>query len=422
MKQINDHHESIIPQTIISQFHINRFPGKDGTPCADVIIRDPDSGKNLKKRVSAKNGGEVLQNRIQAAMRELYLQVRPALMKCMLADDGLTLKRYLDYDLPYLRTVFPKSISERDISFLLQYADKLTAPLKLCTSADDFLPALRDLDLNREQELVVLRMVSDSLTNLAKIGLCAGNPLSTYLAEAKKNFNRVKAEQREPSNRALPSYAAAAILAEYDRHILEDARYIAVPFALLGIPSNIISALNFSNLTAIEDVLSLRIDSKMDRPSRRLCERPLENIYQVRMLCVDFLRSEINYWRDKYASLGIDLSAKKVPLCAFGCRAQPKRCSPEEIDAFLKSLLDRCHSGSHPFAARTYHKTFLVFGEEILGEKPYHALYLLGQSPETVDERVYISFTNPRIQREMSDMVKAIFDEMRKGDSIHAAA
>ena len=81
----------------------------------------------------------------------------------------------------------------------------------------------------------------------------------------------------------------------------------------------------------------------------------------------------------------------------------------------LKELLDRCHPGKHGFTTRAYHKTFLVFGEPLLTEKPFHARYLLGQAPETVDERVYISFTNPRLQREMSDLAERILDRMRRG-------
>lgn len=409
--------EEKIPQAALAAYRVNRYiRNHTGTLCADIIVHDPITGKRLRKQVTSKSSEEALQVRITAAMENLYLEIRPAFLKCSLVGGELTLKHYLSLDLAFLRAGFPKAFGNREITSLLQYADAFDTELSQCKSADDFLPVLRGLNLNRELELTVLRMVSDALNELLTLGILAHNPLSTYLCEARKNANRAKAEQREHKNSALPTYAAAAILAEYDRHILEDARYFAVPLCLLGIPASTISALDLNDIIDVCNVLSLRVDSEMVRPGVRLCERPLESVWQVRMLCVDFMRKEIDAWQEKYLSMGLDPSVGKIPLCAHGRRKNPKRCSPEEIDGFLKALLDRCHPGSHPFAARTYHKTFLLIGDDVLAKKPLHARYLLGQAPETVDERVYISFTSPRLQREMSDMVDAIFECIRKGD------
>ena len=404
----------MIPQQALDLIKVNYYPRKGVIPCADVKVRDPITGKTLVKQVTAKSGGEVLQKKVIAAADDLYTRVRPAFLQCELCEN-LTLKRYLDLDLAFLKKTFPKAFGDREITALLQYADALNVELDQCSSADDFLPALRALNADRNLELAILRMVSDSLSELKQLGILSINPLPAYLAGAKKNANRVKAEQQEHSNVVLPSYAAAAILNEYDHYILRDARYFAVPLSLLGIPAATISSLNMTDLVTFDNVLSLKIDSKMVRPAVRLCERPLDNTYQVRLLCANFLRNEIEAWKQKYSSMGTDLSAKKIPLCAFGCRAQPKRCSPEEINSFLKELLDRCHSGKHGCTTRAYHKTFLVFGEPLLAEKPFHARYLLGQAPETVDERVYISFTNPRLQREMSDLTERILERMRRG-------
>lgn len=407
----------LIPEKALDLFNVNHFLKNKIIPSADIIAHDPLSFKRLpKERATAKSGGDALQKRIIAAEDKLYSKIRPKFLERELLGGEFTLKHYLSLDLPFLKKTFPKAFGDREITALLQYAGALNVELDQCTSADDFLPALRAMNADRNLELAILRMVSDSLSELKQLGILSINPLPAYLAGARKNANRVKAEQQKHSNVVLPSYAAAAILNEYDHHILQDARYFAVPLSLLGIPAATISALNMSDLVTFDDVLSLKIDSEMVRPAVRLCERPLESTYQVRLLCVHFLRNEIGAWKQKYSSImGTDLSAKKIPLCAFGCRAQPKRCSPEEINSFLKELLDRCHPGKHGFPTRAYHKTFLVFGEPLLTEKPFHARYLLGQAPETVDERVYISFTNPRLQREMSDLAERILDRMRRG-------
>ena len=405
----------LIPQQALGLFRVNYYQRNKGTRCADIKIRNPITEKTLVKQVTAKSSEDALQKRGNAAAETLYRQVRPDFLRCALCEN-LTLRRYLNLDFAFLKERFPKAFGEREFSTLLQYADTLDTELDRCTSADDFLPALHTLNVGSDLELLVLRMVSDSLSELKRLGILSANPLSFYIAEAKKNANRAKAEQQEHTNDALPSYAAMAVLNEFDLHICHDARYFAVPLSLLGIPASTISALNMSDFVTFDDVLSLKIDSEMVRPAVRLCERSLESHpYQVRLLCVDFLRREIDFWREKYNSMGLDLSAKKVPLCAFGCRSQPKRCSPEEIDCFLKELLDRCHPGKHKFTVRAYHKTFLVFGETLLTEKPFHARYLLGRPPETVDERVYISFTDPRLQREMSDLTQSILTRMRNG-------
>ena len=69
MKQINSHPESIIPQQVLAEFRISKYVRKSGTPCADVSIRNPVTGQNLKKQVSLKKNSDVLQERIQSAMR-----------------------------------------------------------------------------------------------------------------------------------------------------------------------------------------------------------------------------------------------------------------------------------------------------------------------------------------------------------------
>ena len=112
----------------------------------------------------------------------------------------------------FLKKSLPKAFGEREFSALEQYADALTLELEQCSSADDFLPALRTLHADSDLELSVLRMVSDSFSELKQLGILSSNPLIAYLSEAKKNANRVKAERQAHTNDALPSCAAMAVL------------------------------------------------------------------------------------------------------------------------------------------------------------------------------------------------------------------
>ena len=408
----------LIPEQVRERFRVCRYLRNGVTPCADVKVCRPISGEVLCRQVSSKRGEEVIRKKIAAAAETLYREVRPAVLRCELEGGGLTLKKYLSYDLAFLRQSFPKAYGDREVSALLRCADALTADPEQYASADAILPALRPLEGDRALELAVLSMLSKAFDELKKLGLVQRNPLSAYAALARKNANRQKAEQREHTNAALPSYAVAALLREYDENILRDARYFAIPFAMLGLSADVIAALSFEDVVSVEAELSLRVASRVVRPGTRLCKIPLESVYQARLLCINFLRRETEEWERAYRGMGLDpLARRTVPLCAYGRRAQPRRCSPRKIEAFLQAALARCCKGEYGNPTRTLHKTFLVFGEETLAAKPFLARYLTGMPPETVDERVYISFTAPRIQRELSAMVQEVLARMREGDT-----
>ena len=121
---------------------------------------------------------------------------------------------------------------------------------------------------------------------------------------------------------------------------------------------------------------------------------------------------------------------EKIPICGYGCRATPKRCSAKEIEEFLCRQIAR-HTAPDVVlrppkagASDTYskskisltsaalHESFLAVGHDMLQSNQLSARYILGQRAATVDERVYIDYTAPRIQRRMNHIIVSIIVKM----------
>ena len=347
-------------------------------------------------------------------------------MNCALLVGDITLLRYLEFDLPFLKEKWPKSYGEKEYAALLCFAERFTRQIPSCTNADDFCDVLSALNISHELEVIVLRMVRDVIDELIKLDLYHGcNPISDYYSAANSAIRRKKREQRNISSVALPQSIMHDIYKECLEHFRTDTRYLAIPLRAIGLSTDIIAALNFEDIICIGDDISILITTHSLRGDCRYVRRDLTNEWKVRLLPIGFLRDAIVYWKFKYEQMGV-ANVGKAPLCAAGCRKQPKRCIPDELEKFLTEIINR-HVPAPPgemrpsskkptgFEYRTaklssscLHETFLACGADILERDPLAARYILGQEALTVDEKVYIDRTHPLQQRYLGEMIKEI--------------
>ena len=305
----------------------------------------------------------------------------------------------------------------------------MDAELPSYRTAADVLPLLEQLGVGRKTELSVLHMLVDIFDRLISLGLYVDqNPLATYYAATRSANNRKKSQ---PHSKALPPTAIAAIGKDYRTHFLKDARYLAVKLRALGLTPDIIAALSYGNIIEKEGQHTLLIDEKMvPGPHRQKREKLCSsNEWAVRLLPLDWLWQDLCAWRDKYTAMGLS-DLEKVPICGYGCRATPKRCSTKEIEVFLcrqiarhtapnvvlhppKAGVSGTYSKSEiPLTSATLHESFLAIGHDTLQSDQLSARYILGYKASTVDERVYIDFTSPRIQQHMCQMIAKIIKKM----------
>ena len=229
----------------------------------------------------------------------------------------------------------------------------------------------------------------------------------------------------------MPPTAIAAIGKDYRSHFLLVARYLAIKLRALGLTPNIIAALSYGNIVEKEGQHMLLIDEKMvPGPHRQKREKLCcSNEWAVRLLPLDWLWQDLCAWRDKYTAMGLS-DLEKVPICGYGCRATPKRCSTKEIEVFLCRQIARhtapnvvlhppkagascTYSKSEiPLTSAALHESFLAVGHDTLQSDQLSARYILGYKASTVDERVYIDFTSPRIQQHMCQMIAKITKKM----------
>jgi len=437
MKQTTVLKSDIIPQQALGLIKVNYYSRKDGTPCADVKVRDPITRETLVKQVTAKVGGEVLKKKAIAAAETLYRQVRPDFLKCALLAGSITLQSYLELDLPFLKEKWPKSYGEKEYAALLCFAKGFPRAIPTCSNADDFCDVLSALNISHELEVIVLRMVRDVIDELIKLNLYhSSNPISDYYSAANSAIRRKKREQRNISSVALPQSIMHDIYKECLEHFRTDPRYLAIPLRAIGLSTDIIAALNFEDIICIGDDISILITTHSLRGDCRYVRRDLTNEWKVRLLPIGFLRDAIVYWKFKYEQMGV-ANVGKASLCAAGCRKQPKRCIPDELEKFLTEIINR-HVPAPPgemrpsskkaagFEYRTaklssqcLYETFLACGSGILDRDPLAARYILGQEALTVDEKVYTDRTHPLQQRYLGEMIEAILYKVgfRKEDS-----
>lgn len=408
----------------------NYFVRSSGRYCADISITDPITGLVRKKSVSSIDADKCTA-KAAAAERELYSLIRDNFLRVHLKVHDITLQYYLSLDLECMQEhQWLRSYGGKEYTALMQYADKLDVSLTNCTTADDLVIPLQDLNLSQNTQTKVLRMLCDIFDELKKLQLYPGaNPLANYCAASRAG----KEESTSLSvNQALTPREIARLVAEYDAHHMRDARYLAAKLYAVGLPADIIAALDFGDIITVEGVHSLLVKEEMRPANKRQVRRGVENEYKVRRLPIDWMWADISEWITQYATMGID-DLRKVPLCACGCRKTPKRCTGSEIKAFLQGLLDRNveerielrpakTKKTVVLAEKRYHvrpvvlhATFLASGYDILAHAPLSARYILGQPPETVDERVYIDFTASCRQQEMNEMIGEIMKKMGFG-------
>ena len=274
-------------------------------------------------------------------------------------------------------------------------------------------------------------MLCDIIDSLIHLGLYLhANPLSNYYKTAHQIAAQEKAAQRRSKNQALSNQTLSRIYHEYRESYLSDARYLALPLYMLGLSTSQISALSWGDVMVTNGARSLLIRTEMVKVKTRYRRGVLQSEWDSRQLPIDWFWADLVQWEAWYAAAGIS-DTKNTPLCAYGRRKHPKRCTPVEIENFLHSVLERHFPDMppelHPVADEKHqsylevvhkvstaalHKTFLIYGHDALKEDVFAARYLLGKSAETVDEQVYLDFTNPRMQHHMNDLVLRIFDMM----------
>ena len=196
------------------------------------------------------------------------------------------------------------------------------------------LPLLEQLGVGRKTELSVLHMLVDIFDRLISLGLYVDqNPLATYYAAARTTDSK---KVGQPRSKALPPAAIAAIGKDYRVHFLDDARYLSIKLRALGLSCEIISALDFGHIREMHEQHALLITEEMSQGSHRQVRKKLSehNEWAVRLLPLDWLWQDLCAWRDKYTAMGLS-DLEKVPICGYGCRATPKRCSTKEIEVFL---------------------------------------------------------------------------------------
>lgn len=402
----------------------------NGRHCADICVTDPVTGAKFKKTVSSLSV-EKYDDKCNAAGRELCEKIWDSCLKVLLDGGKLTLADYLRYDLEYLRAKkWPKSYGEKEYSALLQLANIWDSEISSVCAVSEILPIIGHLCVSSDTELCIIRMLTDIFDRLKLLGIYAGqNPLATYYEATRSANNRKKSQ---PHSKALPPTAIAAIGKDYRTHFLKDARYLAIKLRALGLTPNIIAALSYGNIIEKEGQHMLLIDEKMvPGPHRQKREKLCSsNEWTVRLLpLADWLWQDLCAWRDKYTAMGLS-DLEKIPICGYGCRATPKRCSAKEIEEFLCRQIAR-HTAPDVVlrppkagASDTYskskisltsaalHESFLAVGHDTLQSDQLSARYILGYKASTVDERVYIDFTSPRIQQHMCQMIAKIIKKM----------
>lgn len=402
----------------------------NGRHCADICVTDPVTGSKTTKTVSSLSV-EKYDDKCNAAERELCEKIWDSALKILLDGGELTLADYLRYDLEYLRAKkWSNNYSQTAYNALQQLALSMDAELPSYRTAADVLPLLEQLGVGRKTELSVLHMLVDIFDRLISLGLYVDqNPLATYYAAARTTDNK---KVGQPRSKALPPTVTAAIGEDYRVHFLEDAKYLALKLRVLGLAPDIIAALSYGNIVEKEGQHMLLIDEKMVLGSHRYKREKLcnSNEWAVRLLPLsDWLWQDLCAWRDKYTAMGLS-DLEKVPICGYGCRATPKRCSTKEIEVFLCRQIARhtapnvvLHppkagaSGTYskseiPLTSAALHESFLAVGHDTLQSDQLSARYILGYKASTVDERVYIDFTSPRIQQHMCQMIAKIIKKM----------
>lgn len=307
----------------------------NGRHCADICVTDPITGSRTSKTVSSLSE-EKYRNKRDAAEENLCEEIWDSALKILLDGGELTLIDYLQYDAGYLHAKkWSNNYSQTAYNALQQLALSMDVELPSYRTAADVLPLLEQLGVGRKTELSVLRMLVDIFNRLISLDLYAGqNPLATYYAAARAADNK-KAGQ--PHSKALPPAVIEAIGGDYRVHFLEDARYLALKLRVLGLAPDIIAALSYGNIVEKEGQHMLLIDEKMVLGSHRYKREKLcnSNEWAVRLLPLDnWLWQDLCAWRDKYATMGLS-DLEKVPICGYGCRATPKRCTPDEIEVFV---------------------------------------------------------------------------------------
>lgn len=390
----------------------------NGRHCADICVTDPVTGSRTSKTVSSLSE-EKYRNKRDAAEENLCEEIWDSALKILLDGGELTLIDYLQYDAEYLHAKkWSNNYSQTAYNALQQLALSMDAELPSYRTAADVLPLLEQLGVGRKTELSVLHMLVDIFDRLISLGLYVDqNPLATYYAAARTTDNK---KVGQPRSKALPPAVTAAIGEDYRVHFLEGARYLALKLRVLGLAPDIIAALSYGN-----------IDEKMvPGPHRQKREKLCcSNEWAVRLLPLDWLWQDLCAWRDKYTAMGLS-DLEKVPICGYGCRATPKRCSTKEIEVFLcrqiarhtapnvvlhppKSGASGTYSKSEiPLTSAALHESFLAVGHDTLQSDQLSARYILGYKASTVDERVYIDFTSPRIQQHMCQMIAKIIKKM----------
>lgn len=355
----------------------------NGRHCADICVTDPVTGLRTSKTVSSLSE-EKYRNKRDAAEENLCEEIWDSALKILLDGRELTLIDYLRYDLEYLRAKkWSNNYSQTAYNALQQLALSMDAELPSYRTAADVLPLLEQLGVGRKTELSVLHMLVDIFDRLISLGLYVDqNPLATYYAATRSANNRKKSQ---PHSKALPPTAIAAIGKDYRTHFLKDARYLAVKLRALGLTPDIIAALSYGNIIEKEGQHMLLIDEKMvPGPHRQKREKLCSsNEWAVRLLPLAWLWQDLCAWRDKYTAMGLS-DLEKLPICGYGCRATPKRCSTKEIEVFLcrqiarhtapnvvlhppKAGVSGTYSKSEiPLTSATLHESFLAIGHDTL--------------------------------------------------------
>ena len=387
-------------------------------------------GSRTSKTVSSLSE-EKYRNKRDAAEENLCEEIWDSALKILLGGGELTLIDYLQYDAEYLHAKkWSNNYSQTAYNALQQLALSMDAELPSYRTAADVLPLLEQLGVGRKTELSVLHMLVDIFDRLISLGLYVDqNPLATYYAAARTTDSK---KVGQPRSKALPPAAIAAIGKDYRVHFLDDARYLSIKLRALGLSCEIISALDFGHIREMHEQHALLITEEMSQGSHRQVRKKLSehNEWAVRLLPLsDWLWQDLCAWRDKYTAMGLS-DLEKVPICGYGCRATPKRCSTKEIEVFLCRQIARhtapnvvLHppkagaSGTYskseiPLTSAALHESFLAVGHDTLQSDQLSARYILGYKASTVDERVYIDFTSPRIQQHMCQMIAKIIKKM----------
>ena len=390
----------------------------------------PCYGCKVQKTVSSLSV-EKYDDKCNAAEENLCEEIWDSALKKLLDGRELTLIDYLQYDAEYLHAKkWSNNYSQTAYNALQQLALSRDAELPSYRTAADVLPLLEQLGVGRKTELSVLHMLVDIFDRLISLGLYVDqNPLATYYAAARTTDNK---KVGQPRSKALPPAAIAAIGKDYRVHFLDDARYLSIKLRALGLSCEIISALDFGHIREMHEQHALLITEEMSQGSHRQVRKKLSehNEWAVRLLPLsDWLWQDLCAWRDKYTAMGLS-DLEKVPICGYGCRTTPKRCTPNEIEDFVRrqigrhatpdivvrpsksGALDAYRKSQYSVTSAMLHESFLASGHGILQSDPLSTRYILGQRAATVDERVYIDYTAPRIQRRMNHIIVSIIVKM----------